>query len=149
MIIFQKDCQLLPQLLRKLQTHKDAHNWNEQEQRACFSSIYTIILMTDIIFDILLKGWKITTQYCDGRSIQDTTQSTHCTGMCLGLCFRSSECSRTEAWSWIMQLGGKQSFQHNAANKIVFFCLDIRRKGLSFFAWFNDKKLNLVLNRTF
>lgn len=51
--------------------------------------------------------------------------------------------------SWIMQQRGKQSFQDNAANKIVFFRLDIRRKGLSFFARFNDKKLNLVLNTTF
>lgn len=51
--------------------------------------------------------------------------------------------------SWIMQQGGKQSFQDNAANKIVFFRLDIRRKGLSFFALFNDKKLNLALNSTF
>lgn len=48
-----------------------------------------------------------------------------------------------------MQQGGKQSFQDNAANKIVFFRLDIRRKGLSFFALFNDKKLNLALNSTF
>lgn len=49
-----------------------------------------------------------------------------------------------------MQQGGKQSFQGNAANKIVFFRLDVRgRKGLSFFAWFNDKKLDLALNNTF
>lgn len=48
-----------------------------------------------------------------------------------------------------MQQGGKQSFQGNAANKIVAFRLDVRGKnGLSFFVWFNDKKLNLALNNT-
>lgn len=62
---------------------------------------------------------------------------------------RSMGLKKSPARSWIMQQGGKQSFQHNGANKIVFFCLDIRRKGLSFFALFNDKKLHLALNNIF
>lgn len=47
-----------------------------------------------------------------------------------------------------MQQRGKQSFHDNAVNKIVYFHLDIRRKRLSFFALFNDKK-KLVLNNSF
>lgn len=48
-----------------------------------------------------------------------------------------------------MQQRGKQSFHDNAVNKIVFFHLDSRGKGLSFFALFNDKKNKIVLNNSF